>query len=38
MRERARKEIGTAMLKRQRGVADHRASERPKEWDQYLDE
>ncbi len=38
MRERARKEIGTAMLKRQRGVADYRASERPKEWDQYLDE
>ena len=38
MRERSRKEIGTAMLKQRKGVHDYRTSEAPKKWDEYLDE
>ena len=36
MRERSRKEIGTAMLKQERGTSDYRVSEAPKSWDEYL--
>ena len=38
MREHARKEIGTAMLKQRKGVSDYRTSEAPKAWDEYLEE
>jgi Ca-activated chloride channel family protein len=38
MRERSRKEIGTAMLKQERGAYDYRVSEAPKKWDEYLEE
>ena len=38
MREHARKEIGTAMLKQERGMSDYRVSQAPSTWDTYLDE
>jgi Ca-activated chloride channel family protein len=38
MREHARKEIGTAMLKQERGTSDYRTSQAPKKWDEYLEE